>query len=82
MAILFDPDGGGLSNWPSLRNALSQASGIRPIWSKFNVFSSYQVHGAYALLHQSTNDDESLAIEEASGPPLKQIWDPLCLAIP
>ena len=82
MTILFDPDGGGLSNRPSLRNAFSQASCIRPIWSKFNVFSSYQVHGAYAHLHQSTNDDVSLAIEEASGPPLKQIWDPLRLAIP
>ena len=82
MAILFDPAGGGLSNWPSLWNAISQASRIRPIWSKFNVFSSYQVHGAYAHLHQSTDDDVSSAIEEASGPPLKQIWDPLCLAIP
>jgi hypothetical protein len=82
MAILFDPAGGGLSNQPSLQDAFSQASCIRPIWSKFNVFSSYQVHGAYAHLHQSTNDDVSSAIKEASGPPLKQIWDPLRLAIP
>ncbi len=82
MTILLNPDGGGLSNRPSLRNAISQASCIRPIWSKFNVFSSYQVHGAYAHLHQSTDDDVSSAIEEASGPPLKQIWDPLRLAIP
>jgi len=67
---------------PRLRNAISQASRICPIWSKFNVFSSYQVHGAYAHLHQSTNDDVSLAIEEASGPPLQQIWASLCLAIP
>ncbi len=82
MTTLFNPDGGGLSNQPRLRNAISQASCIRPIWSKFIVFSSYQVWGAYAHLHQSTNDDVSLAIEEASGPPLQQIWDPLCLAIP
>jgi hypothetical protein len=38
MTILFDPDGGGLSNRPCLWNAISQASCIRPIWSKFNVF--------------------------------------------
>ncbi len=82
LTILFNPDGGGLSNLPRLRNAISQASRICPIWSKFNVFSSYQVHGAYAHLHQSTNDDVSLVIEEASGPPLQQILDPLCLAIP
>jgi hypothetical protein len=41
MTILFDPDGGGLSNWPRLRNIISQASRIHPIWSQFNVFSSY-----------------------------------------
>jgi hypothetical protein len=82
LTILFDPEDGGLSNRPCLRNAISQANRIRPIWSKFNVFSSYQVHGAYAHLHQSSGDNVSLAIEEASGPPLRQVWDPLCLATP
>jgi hypothetical protein len=82
LTILFDPEGGGLSNWPCLWNAISQANCICPIWSKFNVFSSYQVHGVYAHLHQSSGDNMPLAIEEASGPPLRQVWDPLCLATP
>jgi hypothetical protein len=70
LTILFDPEGDGLSYWPCLQNATSQANCIRQIWSKFNVFSSYQVHGGYARLHQSSGDNVSLAIEEASGPPL------------
>jgi hypothetical protein len=82
LTILFDPEGGSLSNQPCLRNAISQANRIPPIWSKFNVFSSYQVRGIYAHLHQPSVDDVSLAIEEASGPPLQQVWDPLCLATP
>jgi hypothetical protein len=82
LTILFDPEGGGLSNWPHLWNAISQANRIRPIWSKINVFSSYQVHGVYAHLHQSSGDNVSSAIDEASGPPLRQVWDSLCLATP
>ncbi len=73
LTILFNPEGGGLFNRPCLWNAISQANCICPIWSKFNVFSSYQVHGAYAHLHQSSGDDVSLAIEAASGPPLQQV---------
>jgi hypothetical protein len=45
LTILFNPEGGGLSNQPCLQNAISQANHICPIWSKVNVFSSYQVHG-------------------------------------
>ncbi len=39
LTILFDPKGSGLSNWPCLWNAISQANCICPIWS--NSMSSH-----------------------------------------
>jgi hypothetical protein len=82
LTILFDPGGGGLSNQPRLRNAISNINRICPLWSKLNVFSTYQVHGVHAHLHQSSGEDVSLAIKEVSGPSLPKVWDPLHLAIP
>ncbi len=52
---------------------------IRPLWSRFLVFSSYQVHGAYAHLHQANHEEVA---DATSGPTLPRIWDPLRLAIP
>ncbi len=82
LTILFNPEGGGLSNQPRLRNAISKINCICPLWLKLNVFSTYQVHGAYVHLHQSSGEDVSLAIKKASGPCLPKVWDPLHLAIP
>jgi len=55
---------------------------IRPLWSKFLVFSTYQVHGAYAHLHQHNHEDIADALSDATGPSLPRIWDPLCLTVP
>ena len=52
---------------------------ISPLWSRFLVFSSYQVHGAYAHLHQANHEEVA---EATSGPTLPRIWDPLRLATP
>ncbi len=40
------------------------------------------MHGAYAHLHQHTNDEVADTIADAAGPSLPKVWDPLCLAIP
>jgi hypothetical protein len=44
-AIIFDPE----NEKSTLRKMKNQkpAGTIRPLWSKFLVFSTYQVHGAY-----------------------------------
>jgi hypothetical protein len=64
-----------------LKNMPSQAI-IDPLWLRFLIFSTYQVHGAYAHIHQKENADVSEALAEAAGPALPKVWDPLCLAIP
>jgi hypothetical protein len=55
---------------------------IRSLWSRLLVFSGYQVHGAYAHLHQRYNKKVTDAIADAVEPSLPKVWDPLCLAIP
>jgi hypothetical protein len=55
---------------------------IRPLWSRLLVFSGYQVHGAYAHLHQHNNKEVADAITNAAGPSLPKVLDSLCLAIP
>ena len=88
---LFRPSAKGRSVWHIItdpKDASSQSlktknfappSQIRPLWSRFLVFSSYQVHGAYAHLHQANHEDVA---EATTGPPLLRIWDPLRLATP
>ena len=56
-----------------------QPSRIQPLWSCFLAFTTYQVHGAYAHLHQAHHKEVA---EATSGITLPQIWDPLRLAIP
>ncbi len=55
---------------------------IHPLWSRFLVFSSYQVHGAYAHLHQHNNAEIADSIADARGPSLSKVWDPLRLMVP
>ncbi len=55
---------------------------ICPLWSRFLVFSSYQVHGAYAQLHQRNNAEIADSIADAGGPSLLKVWDPLCFTVP
>jgi hypothetical protein len=69
------------STYTELKIMPSQAF-IRPLWLRFLVFSTYQIHGAYAHIHQKENVDVSEALAEAAGPALSKVWDPLCLAIP
>ena len=79
-AIIFDPE----NEKSKLRKMKNQkpAGTIRPLWSKFLVFSTYQVHGAYAHLFQKNNREVSEPIAQASGPATPRVWDPLRLAIP
>ena len=46
------------------------------------VFTTYQVYGVYAHLHQHWNKDVEECIVESVGPVLPRAWDPLRLAIP
>jgi hypothetical protein len=78
--IITDPEDAS-SNSIKLKNAPSLGS-IRPLWSKFLVFSGYQVHGAYAHLHQHTNEEVADAIADAARSSLPTIWDPLRLVVP
>jgi hypothetical protein len=55
---------------------------IHPLWSRLLVFSGYQVHGAYAYLHQHNNEEVVDAIVNAVDPSLPKVWDPICLVIP
>ena len=91
---LFNPHAPGRSVWHILTDPEDftstrikmknrpSAEVIRPLWSKFLVFSTYQVHGAYAHLHQHNREDVADALLDAAGPSLPRIWDPLCLPIP
>ena len=79
-AIIFDPED-ETSTRRKIKNQ-KPAGTIRPLWSKFLVFSTYQVHGAYAHLFQTNNRDVSEPITEASGPATPRAWDPLRLAVP
>ena len=67
---------------PTKTKNLQSAIVIRPLWSKFLVFFTYQVHGAYAHLHQHTNEDVADALLDAAGSSIPRVWDPLCFAIP
>ena len=79
-AIIFDPE----NETSKLRKMKNQkpAGTIRPLWSKFLVFSTYQVHGAYAHLFQKNNCEVLEPIAQASGPATPRVWNPLLLAIP
>jgi hypothetical protein len=92
--LLYNPKAKGHSIWDiitdlkdkssmymKLKNMLFQAI-IHPLWLRFLVFSTYQVHGAYDHIHQEENVDVSEALAEAAGPTLLKVWDPICLAIP
>jgi hypothetical protein len=69
------------STHTKLKNMPSQAI-ICPLWLRLLVFSTYQVYGAYAHIHQKENADVSEAPAEAAGPALPKVWDPLHLAFP
>ncbi len=58
--ILTDPKD-AKSTWIKMKN-LPSVDIICPRWSKFLVFSGYQVHGAYAHLHQHNNNEVADAI--------------------
>ena len=91
---LFRPSAKGRSVWSILTDPedqssvscklknLNPAGWIRPLWSKYMVFSTYQVHGACAHLHQNQNKEVAESLIESAGPALPRAWDPLRLAIP
>ena len=79
--ILTDPED-CMSTRIKMKNRPSAEVIRPPLWSKFLVFSTYQVHGAYAHLHQQNRDDVADALSDAVGPSLPRIWDPLRLTIP
>ena len=76
---LFWPSAKGRSVWQVItdpKDATSRTlktknfvhpSRIRPLWSHFLVFSSYQFHGAYAHLHRANHEDVA---ESKTGPTL------------
>jgi hypothetical protein len=79
-SILTDPED-QFSVGRKLKN-LNPAGWISPLWSKYMVFSTYQVHGAYAHLNQNQNKKVAESLIESAGPVLPRAWDPLRLAIP
>ena len=91
---LFNPHASKQSVWQILNDPedcfstqtktknLPSASVIRPLWSKFLVFSTYQVHGAYAHLHQHNHEDVVDALSDAAGSSIPGVWDPLHFTIP
>jgi hypothetical protein len=91
---LFNPNASGRSVWQILTDPEDHTSSrtkmknqpsaglIRPLWSKLLVFSTYQVHGAYAHLHQRNHEDVVDVLSDAASPSLPHVWDPLCLNIP
>jgi hypothetical protein len=79
-SILTDPEDKS-STARKLTNC-KPAGLIRPLWLRYMVFTTYQVHGAYAHLHQHWNEDIEECIVESVGPVLPRAWDPLRLAIP
>ena len=79
-SILTDPED-QFSDSRKLKN-LNPAGWIRPLWSKYMVFLTYQVHGAYAHLNQNQNKEVAESLVESAGPALPRAWDPLQLAIP
>jgi len=91
---LFHPSAKGRSVWSILTDPedqfsvscklknLNPAGWIRPLWSKYMVFSTYQVDGAYAHLNQNQNKEVAESLIESAGPALPRAWDPLRLAIP
>ncbi len=91
---LFRPSAKGRSVWSILTNPedqfsvsrklknLNPAGWNRPLWSKYMVFSTYQVHGAYAHLNQNQNKELADSLIESAGPALPRAWDPLRLTIP
>ena len=79
-SILTDPEDKS-STARKLTNC-KPAGLIRPLWLRYMVFTTYQVHGAYAHLHQHWNEDIEESIVESVGPVLPRAWDPLRLAIP
>jgi len=79
-SILTDPED-KYSTARKLKNC-HPAGWIRPLWSWYMVFTTYQVHGVYAYLHQHLNVAVEESIKESAGPVLTRVWDPLRLAIP
>jgi hypothetical protein len=90
----FGKQAKGCSVWLILTDPKDQSSTARklrnhnpvgwfhPIWSRYMVFTAYQVHGAYAHLHQHQNQNVEGSIVELAGPAQPWSWDPLRLAIP
>ena len=91
---LFGTKAKGRSVWSILTDSEDKSSTARklanchpaglvcPLWSRYMVFTTYQVHGAYTHLHQHRNKDVEECIIESIGPVLPQDWDPLWLVIP
>jgi len=73
-SILPDPED-KYSTARKLKNC-HPAGWIRPLWSRYMVFTTYQVHGAYAHLHQHRNAAVEESITESAGPVLTRVWDP------
>jgi hypothetical protein len=79
---LFRPSAKGHSVWSILTDPedqfsiscklknLNLAGWIRHLWSKYMVFSTYQVHGAYAHLNQNQNKEVAESLIESAGPAL------------
>ena len=91
---LFGKQAKGRSVWSILTNPKDQSSKacklrnqnpagwIHPLWSRYMVLMTYQVHIAYAHLYQHQDKDVKRSIVELAGPALPGAWDPLQLAIP
>ena len=91
---LFCPSAKGRSVWSILTDPEDQFSVSRklknlnptgwicPLWLKYMVFLTDQVHGAYAHMNQNQNKEVAESLIESAGPALPQAWDPLRLAIP
>jgi hypothetical protein len=78
--ILTDPEDRS-STWRKKLKNLKPKGAICPLYSRFLVFSSYQVYGAYAHLMQANNKEAMESIASASGPSLPKTWDSLQIAI-
>ena len=78
--IIFDPEAGGIPNRKHT-SKVKTIGIIKHLWSKFNVFLSYQVHGAYAHLGQRSDKQMSDSIEATTTTKL-HFDDPLRLQVP
>jgi len=74
-SILTDPED-QFSVGRKLKN-LNPAGWICPLWSKYMVFLTYQVHVTYGHLNQNQNKEVAESLIKSAGPVLPRAWDPL-----